>query len=212
MSDVTVILNKIPNIVLKDIDTESDLEDEETDKKLTQKKLTKGKSKSKKETTDTNLKVPKSKERASSEDRQTEVVVKVVGSKNRKRPVDKDSDPKSISPVNEPTKRNRRAASVDVLPSENPSSSQVPKRNRKVAKDSVENENEAATKINKKEQVKILEKNTKEKKYIKKAIKNALEPEINYVESSDMVADKSKPIQDVQKGLIDVRMNYCNYA
>lgn len=235
--NVTVVLEEIPDFKPKviDLESESDLVVDETEfiKKPVQKKVTKTKLKSKKQTVE-DTKVVRTRKRAASEDRQVskvEVEGKVV-SKNRKRPVDKNlpESQKPVSPLNELPKRNRRAASVDILTSETSGfpSDKVPKKkvNSKSSKAAITVTEDDALKKQKKgakkedqpkimeikdDETKIVEKNSKVKKNTKKLSneekENVVTTEQNDLEAAlNSIPDKPKSKRGIKKVKIDVRL------
>jgi len=198
--NVTVVLENKPDFFVKKTES-SELkqvidEDESGGKKDIPKKIAKTKPKTKKPTLDEDS----NGKRNVNEDCQTiKVKEKVVG-RSRKRPVDKDESKlsKSVSPINEPLKRNRRAASVDILSCGDTKKNlkavvtqeEIPKKNRKGVK---------------KEQNDV-EKNIKTKKITKKMTVG----EKDDAESNDILQGKPKPKKGVKKEPIDVRINHIN--
>lgn len=229
--NVTTVLDKIPDFKPKVTESESELDlpvdEAEFIEKLPQKKVTKTKLKSKKITVE-DTKLVKTRKRAASEDRQVSKVVEKVISKSRKRPVDKNlpESLKSVSPLNELPKRNRRAASVDILTSEisSFSSDKVPKKkvNSKVKAAVVETEDDTLKKQKKgtkkedqpkimetkDDETKIIEKNSKAKKNTKKVL-NEEKENVVAIEEDDVKAalnsiqEKPKSKRGIKKVKID---------
>jgi len=233
--NVTVILEEIPDFKPKvtDLESESDLavDEAESIKKPVQKKVTKTKLKPKKQTVE-DTKVVRTRKRAASEDRQVLKVEEKVVSKSRKRPVDKNlpESLKPVSPLNELPKRNRRAASVDILTSETSSfpSDKVPKKkvNSKSSKAAIAVTEDDALKKQKKgtkkedqpkimeikdDETKNVEKNSKGKKNTKKGSneekENVVTTEQNDVEAAlNSNEEKPKSKRGIKKVKIDVRL------
>lgn len=231
--NVTVILEEIPDFKQKvtELETESDLVEDEAEsiKKPVQKKVSKTKLKSKKQTVEEDSKTLKTRKRAASEDRQVVKVEEKVVSKSRKRPVDKilPESLKPVSPSNELPKRNRRAASVDILTYETASypSDKVPKKNKvnskstksaivvteddalKKQKKGTKKEDQPKVMETKDDETKILEKNSKGKKITKKVLNE--EKENVTTEQNDVEAvlnsnqEKPKSKRGIKKVKID---------
>lgn len=233
--NITVVLEEIPDFKPKvtDLESESDLAIDETEsiKKPVQKKVTKTKLKSKKQTVE-DTKVVRTRKRAASEERQVLKVEEKVVSKSRKRPVDKNlpESLKPASPLNELPKRNRRAASVDILTSETSSfpSDKVTKKkiNSKSSKAAIAVTEDDALKKQKKgtkkedqpkimeikdDETKIVEKNSKGKKNTKK-VPNEEKENVVTTEQNDVEAalnsneEKPKSKRAIKKVKIDVRL------
>jgi len=232
--NVTVVLDEIPDFKPKvtDLESESDLavDEAESVKKPVQKKVTKTKLKAKKQTVE-DTKVVRTRKRAASEDRQVLKVEEKVVSKSRKRPVDKNlPESLKVSPLNELPKRNRRAASVDILASETSSfpSDKVPKKkvNSKSSKAAIVVTEDDALKKQKKgtkkedqpkimeikdDETKIVEKNSKGKKNTKKVSneekENVVTTDQNDVEPAlNSIQEKPKSKRGIKKVKIDVRL------
>jgi len=230
--NVTVVLEEIPDFKPKviDLESESDLavDEAESIKKPVQKKVTKAKPKSKKQTVE-DTKVVRTRKRAASEDRQVLKVEEKVVSKSRKRPVDKNlpESLKPVSPLNELPKRNRRAASVDILTSETSSfpTDKVPKKkvNSKSSKAAIVVTEDDALKKQKKvtkkedqpkimeikdDEAKIVEKNSKGKKNTKKEGKEnvVIIDQIDIEAALNSVQEKPKSKRGIKKVKIDVRL------
>ncbi|XP_050434375.1 myb-like protein X [Adelges cooleyi] len=127
--NVTVVVEKMTDEYVAQVTTLA--ENDETEKKAVQKK-TKPKSKQLEEE---EAKPKKGRKRAASEDRTLiHFEVQVVGN-SRKRPVNKDSSANSSDTIS-PLKRGRRAASVDIMPSDNVavSTKEEIKKSRRIAK------------------------------------------------------------------------------
>jgi len=118
--------NNIESIIIESDDSEilTDVDD-----KIKKVDMKKAKQKSKKKTSEDDGKVKKTRKRAVSAENQT---MKVEVTVSRKSPGDKDNleHTKSVLPINELRKRNRRAASVDLI--SEISSTHVPKKTGKV--------------------------------------------------------------------------------
>lgn len=142
------------------------------------------------------------------EDFQMVKVEKKVVSKSRKRPVDDKAAPKhskSVSPINEEEKRNRRATSVDALPHP------VPKENIKAVVTQEELVQKKSRKGIKPEQIK--EKKVTTKRAIKKVEDKGnlliiTQVEDDNIESNDVLQGKTKPNRGVIKEQTDVRINH----
>lgn len=134
--EAMVVIEKMPDIYgdkqeLVETDEDVDSNKKSGLKKNVLSKVTKPESKKKLE--DDGKVSKKIRKRAVSEDKQTNEE-KVVSSRNKKRQIDKDLLEPSHSNLNEPLKRSRRAASVDVLTKNSSSVVSEPKRVRKVKK------------------------------------------------------------------------------
>lgn len=234
--NATVILEQIPDFQQKATEIESELDvvviEEETIKKPVQKKITKSKLKSKKQTLEEDSKAVRTRKRAASEDRQVLKVEEKVVSKSRKRPVDKNlpESLKPVSPSNELPKRNRRAASVDIITSETSSYplDKVPKKNKVASKstkaavvvteDDVLKKQKKGTKKEdqpkiietKDDEIKNLEKTSKGKKNTKKVLIEEKENVVITEQNDDElvvngIQEKPKSKRGVKKVKTDVR-------
>lgn len=222
--NVTILLENLPNSIVG-ISNESKSEPElveDKDKKLNkrpiQKKMPKEKSKLKKQILE-DSKEKKNKTRASSvENQRIKVEEKAVGSKNRKRPIEKGDiiEPsKLISPINDQPKRNRRACSVDTSSSHVTISVQ---RSKQINKDNVEIEAEVEVedevpktkKRVKKEESSKLKKNNlkiKNKKMITTKKENLPALEQN-IESLSAIQEKPRSKKGTKKEPINVRIYF----
>ncbi|CAH1738200.1 enolase-phosphatase E1-like [Aphis gossypii] len=222
--NVTVVLEEIPDFQQKATESESELDvviDEvESIKKPVQKKKTKSKLKSKKQTVEEDSRAVRTRKRAVSEDRQTLKVEEKVISKSRKRPVDKNlpESQKSVSPLNELPKRNRRAASVDIITSEISSYpvEKIPKKNKatgkstkaaivsednvlKKSKKGMKKEDQPVVIETKDDDTKIVEKNSKGKKNTKKVLSDEKENVVTTEE--DVVIAEENDVELVLNGI-----------
>lgn len=222
--NVTVVLEEIPDFQQKATESESELDvviDEvESIKKPVQKKNTKSKLKSKKQTVEEDSRAVKTRKRAVSEDRQTLKVEEKVVSKSRKRPVDKNlpESLKPVSPLNELPKRNRRAASVDIITSETSSYplEKVPKKNKvtnkstktaivtednvlKKPKKGTKKEDQPIVIETKDDDIKIIEKNSKGKKNTKKVLNEEKENVI--ITEENVVTTEENDVELVLNGI-----------
>lgn len=225
--NVTILLENLPHPIVgmsSESKSESELVDdkeEKLNKKPVQKKMPKEKSKLKKQILE-DSKEKKIKTRASSaENQRPKVEEKVVGSKNRKRPIEKGDimEPsKLVSPINDQPKRNRRACSVDISSSHTTISVQ---RSKQINKDNeeIEAENEIVDEVPKKlkkkvkkgeEPSKLPGKNLKIKKDKKKIVtaekENSPTPEQN-IELLSAVQEKPKSRKGAKKEQINVRID-----
>lgn len=220
INNVTVVMEEIPsfNSKVEEFKLEIDDEEELVKKPPVQKKVTKTKSKSKKQSVEEDSKTVKTRKRAASEDRQILKVEEKVVSKSRKRPIDKSSQlsPKLVSPPNQQPKRNQRAASVDVLTSEtsgNQPDKVLKKNGQKVNGKSTKAativvEDEALKKpkkgVKKEDPPKIIEENDEEIKNVektsktKKNTKKVLNEENAYVLTTEEI-DVESVSTDVQE-------------
>ncbi|KAF0761975.1 enolase-phosphatase E1-like, partial [Aphis craccivora] len=237
--NVTVVLEEIPDFEQKATESESELDvviDEvESIKKPVQKKNTKSKLKSKKQTVEEDSRAVRTRKRAVSEDRQTLKVEEKIVSKSRKRPVDKNlpESLKPVSPLNELPKRNRRAASVDIISeTSNYPLEKVPKKNKvttkstkaaivtednvlKKPKKGTKKEDQPTVIETKDNDTKIVEKNSKGKKNTKKILneekENVVTTEENVVtaEENDVelvlngIQERPKSKRGIRKVKID---------
>lgn len=226
--NVTILLENLPDSIVG-ISNESKSEpelikdkDEKLNKRPVQKKMPKEKSKLKKQILE-DTKGKKNKTRASSaENQRIKVEEKAVGSKNRKRPIERGDimiiEPsKSISPINDQPKRNRRACSVDTTSSQTTISVQ---RSKQINKDNVEIKAEVEIedevpkktkkRVKKEEPSKLPDKNLKTKKNNKKIITTKKEnsPTLEQdIELLNVIQEKPRSKKGTKKEQINVRID-----
>lgn len=225
--NVTILLENLPNSIVGISDESKsepevvEVKDEKLNKKPLQKKMPKEKSKLKKQISE-DSKGKKNKTRASSvENQRIKIEEKAVGSKNRKRPIERGDiiEPsKSISPINEQPKRNRRACSVDTSSSH---ATITVQRSKQINKDNVEIEAEVEVedevpkkfkKRVKKEEgsSKLPEKNLKTKKNKKKIItteKESSPTQEQNIELLSAIQEKPRSKKGTKKEQINVRID-----
>lgn len=221
--NVTILLENLPNSIVGISDESKsepevvEVKDEKPNKKPLQKKMLKEKSKLKKQIPE-DSKGKKNKTRASSvENQRIKIEEKAVGSKNRKRPIERGDilEPsKSISPINEQPKRNRRACSVDTSSSHATISDQ---RSKQINKDKIEIEAEVEVQKKIKKRVKkeegsskLPEKNLKTIKNKKKIITTEKEssPTVEQnIELLSAIQEKQRSKKGTKKEQINVRID-----
>jgi len=203
--NVTVVLGEIPDSFEKKTESPElklDIDEKELNSKtILPKKIVQKKRKTKKTTlSETNT---------VGEDCEVVKVKEKVVSRSRKRPVEKEIPElsKSVSPIKESNKRNKRAASVDIIPSY-----EVIKN----VKDVVIQEEKGSKKIRKgiKKESSEVEKTTKTKKITKKMAfeekGNSITPEKVDIESNNVLQVKPKSKRVVKKEQTNVRINHSN--
>ncbi|XP_025204452.1 transcriptional regulator ATRX homolog [Melanaphis sacchari] len=231
--NATVVLERIPDFQQQEateVESELDLvvNEEEPIKKPVQKKISKSKLKSKKQTAEEDSRAVRTRKRAASEDRQALKAEEKVVSKSRKRPVDKNlpESLKPVSPLNELPKRNRRAASVDIITSESSSHplDKVSKKNKVTNKSTKaaivvteDDELKKQKKGTKKDQpkimeikddeTKILEKNSKGKKNTKKVLNEEKENVVTEQNDGEFVLNGIQGKPKSKRGVKNVKLD-----